>query len=100
MKPLAEPIVTTWDGRQMSSWSEAWRHECEARAVLAMPTLRQRRAYLYGDFESIKVNGKWVTKTVSRGILQRRGQAEVERLEQTMTAIWRQRRAANDNSKD
>ena len=94
MRPPPEPIVTLLDGRQVSSWSEDWRHECEARAVLALPTLRQRRAYLYGDSESVKISGKWVTKTISRGILQRRGQAEVERLERTMTDIWRARRKA------
>lgn len=34
------------DGTQAASDSEAWRHECEAATVLAMPTLQQRRDYL------------------------------------------------------
>lgn len=39
-------LVTLIDGRQVPSDSEAWRHECEARAVMNMPTLEARRGYL------------------------------------------------------
>ena len=38
--------VTLIDGRQVDSDSEAWRHECEARAIAALPTLAQRREWL------------------------------------------------------
>ena len=38
--------VTLIDGRQVDSWSEDWRIECEARQVLAMPNILNRRAYL------------------------------------------------------
>lgn len=38
--------VTLRDGRQVSSWSEEWRHECEARAILSMPTPDERRKQL------------------------------------------------------
>lgn len=34
------------DGTTVDSSSEAWRHECEARAIAALPTLAQRRAWL------------------------------------------------------
>lgn len=39
-------IVTLRDGRQVSSHSEEWRHECEARSVCRLPTVQKRRAYL------------------------------------------------------
>lgn len=100
MNRPGERIVTLVDGSQVSNYSEDWRHECEARAVLAMPTLRQRRAYLYGETESVRINGKWVTKLSTRGIQQVRGMGEVKRLEATMTTIWRMKRASNDNHQD
>jgi hypothetical protein len=34
------------DGREVDSHSEAWRHECEARAIAKLPTLELRRAWL------------------------------------------------------
>lgn len=40
--------VTLIDGRQVDSWSEAWRAECEARHVLSLPTIERRRNYLAG----------------------------------------------------
>ena len=88
MRP-GERTVTLADGRQVSSWSEDWRHECEARFILAMPTLRKRRAILYGETESLRISGKWITKLAYRGIKQTRGEAEVARLERTMMALWR-----------
>ncbi|CAB4199645.1 hypothetical protein UFOVP1356_1 [uncultured Caudovirales phage] len=39
-------LVTLHDGRQVDSWSEAWRAECEARHILAMPNIHLRRIYL------------------------------------------------------
>lgn len=39
-------MVTLVDGREVSAWSEEFRNECEARYVLRMATLNQRRAYL------------------------------------------------------
>lgn len=88
-----EHMVTLVDGRQVSNYSEEYRHECEARAVLDMPTLAQRRAYLYGTLN------KW--NKYAGGISQRRGQDALKRMEDTMMAIHRQRlakRAANDNA--
>lgn len=40
------PRVTLVDGTETCSWSEAWRHECEARHVVKIPTLIERRRYL------------------------------------------------------
>lgn len=98
-KPDA-PRVTLVDGRQVCTWCEYWRHECEARAILNMPTLAQRRAHLYGVQESQMKHGKWVMVWVSKGIQQKRGEDELRRIEATMLALWRARQApmANDNT--
>ena len=61
--------VTLLDGTQVDSTSEAWRHECEARAIAALRTLDERRAWL----ESVE---------------KRRGKDAADRLRQTMKALW------------
>ena len=38
--------VTLIDGREVDSWSEEWRAECEARHVLSMRDIGRRREYL------------------------------------------------------
>lgn len=58
------------DGTQVDSASEEWRHESEARWVAARPTLDERRAYLHSIEKS-------------------RGQAEADRLRNTMGLIWK-----------
>lgn len=40
---IGKPTVTLIDGRVVDSWSEDWRHECEAREILALPTGDMRR---------------------------------------------------------
>jgi hypothetical protein len=60
------------DGREVSSGSEEWRHECEARYILRLPSLEQRRAWL-ADLE------------------RRQGKDAVDRLRQTMSELWRAR---------
>lgn len=77
--------VALLDGRHVCSWCEDYRHECEARAILALPTLRQRRAYLEGKPDS------W--GNMKGGILQRRGADEVKRLKATMMQLWMAERA-------
>lgn len=62
-------IVRLLDGREVPSDSEHWRHECEARAIVALPTLAERRAHL-------------------EGVEQRRGKDAADRLRVTMKAIW------------
>ena len=65
--------VTLLDGRQVDSASEDWRHECEARAIAARPTLAERRMYL---------------DEVER----RRGAAAADRLRETMKQLWEARK--------
>lgn len=65
--------VTLIDGRQVPSDSEEWRHETEARWVAARPTLMERRLYL-------------------DEVAAKRGQAEADRLRETMTRIWEARK--------
>jgi hypothetical protein len=60
------------DGREVPTDSEEHRHECEARAILRLPTLGQRREWL----ESIE---------------RKRGKKEADRLRQTMGKIWEKR---------
>lgn len=76
-KPFA---VTLHDGRQVLSDSEEWRHEMEARTIIAMPTVARRRAYLRGMIDD---SGKH-----RDGVLQKRGEASVLRLEATIKQIW------------
>lgn len=78
--------MTLVDGALSCTWSEAWRHECEARAILNLPTLDARRAYLYGRAEF-----KWGRMVHSGGIAQKRGPVALGQLEHTMTALWKRR---------
>ena len=64
--------VVLIDGSVVASDSEAWRHECEARAIAKLATLADRRAWL----EVIEL---------------RRGREEAERLRETMKALWSKR---------
>lgn len=68
--PRAMPRLV--DGREVDSASEAWRHECEARWILKLPSLQQRREWL-------------------ASLEPKRGKTEVQRLKQTMEALWRAR---------
>lgn len=77
------PRVRLLDGRQVCTYSQDWRHECEARAVLAMPDKLQRRQYLRGAYEGEKL--------IRRGILQIRGEKACAELEATIRQIWERR---------
>lgn len=46
MTRVGEKSVTLVSGEVVSNYSDLWRHECEARAVLQMPNRAARRAYL------------------------------------------------------
>lgn len=49
MKRPNECLVTLADGRQVSNYSEEFRHECECRWLLAnKPTRSQKHMHLYG----------------------------------------------------
>lgn len=60
------------DGSDAPSDSEAWRHECEARHIAALPTLAQRREHL-GEIE------------------RRRGQEAAGELRATIKRLWKAR---------
>jgi hypothetical protein len=60
--------VSEFTGEPVNTWSEEWRHECELRAVLAMPK-SSREAYFNG-----------VKDSKERGIIAVRGQAATDRI--------------------
>jgi len=64
--------VKLLDGREVSSSSEDWRHECEAVHVAGLPTLAERRGYL-------------------SCVEQNRGKKAADRLRETITQIFNQR---------
>ena len=78
-------MPTLHDGREVASDSEEWRHECEARHFLSMPSLDRRRCYLYGYTE--QHSGRKI-----RGLIDIRGKEAVAALEVTIRKIWSLRR--------
>ena len=64
-----EREVTLHDGRVVSSYSEDWRHECEANAVLDLPTKNERSVFL-------------------SKIAQHRGKLAADALRETVTKLW------------
>jgi uncharacterized alpha-E superfamily protein len=63
-------------GHPVSTWSEEWQHECEAKTVLAM-SKAERDAFVNGTTDE---NGK----KVERGIVAIRGVAAAEMLRENM----------------
>lgn len=78
------PRVKLIDGTETCTWSEAWRAECEARAVLAIPDKVLRREFLRGS----EINGK----IVKRGVRQVRGEKACADLEAMVMKVWEARR--------
>lgn len=68
------PRVTLVDGTETCTWSEAWRHECEATHVCNLPTLFERRRYLLA-------------------IRDKRGEKAWIYLRDTVAAVWSQRQS-------
>lgn len=66
-------VVILIDGREVDSACEDWRHECEARAIAALPGLDERREHLLA-------------------VQRRRGKPAADRLRITLEQIWRARR--------
>lgn len=64
------------DGGEVASDSEAWRHECEARSILMIKPLQERRQWL-NDIERL------------------RGVKEADRLRATISALWAARAVAS-----
>ncbi len=73
-------LVTLINGSQVCSCSEAWRHECEAREIAAIWDDTSRMLKL-------------------RGIRNRRGVAEQNRIEMTIDAIRKSTRPRQHNSR-
>jgi hypothetical protein len=80
----AHPRVTLLDGSETCTWSEAWRAETEARAVLAIPDKLARREFLRGAEENGKV--------VKRGVRQIRGEKACKALEAMVLKVWEAQR--------
>lgn len=107
------PLVTLVDGQQVPSDSEAWRAECEARAMLAIP--HDYRADVFELIErkrgpdavrQLKANMREVehafildmaTRDVRRAYLAKvehyRGENAREHLELRIKELWNRRRA-------
>ena len=66
------PTVRLIDGTEVDSASEEWRHEAEARAIAALPSLQQRRAWL-------------------EDIQRKRGQAAADRIRETLKQLWKEK---------
>lgn len=62
-------LVKLVDGREVDSASEAYRHECEARAIMALRSTAERRAWL---------------DTIEH----KRGKPAREALQETIKALW------------
>ena len=71
-------------GREVSTWSEEWRHECEVAAVLAMSPA-QRKSFFDGN--TLEDGRK------ERGVVDIRGAAAAERIKQDMFRLEELRRA-------
>lgn len=63
-------------GKEVDASSEEWRHECEVRTVIAMPSKAARLEYLFG-VEEVR-NG--TTYVIKRGVKHVRGIAAAERI--------------------
>lgn len=75
-----DQVTKLIDGTVVCTWCEAWRAECEARHILAIPDKVARREYLRGREENCKV--------VKRGILQVRGEKACQELEALVRRVW------------
>jgi hypothetical protein len=87
MSTIPQPTAYSYlAGREVSTWSEEWRHECEVAAVLAMSP-DQRRSFFDGATNS--VSGR-----KERGVTDIRGAAAVERIKADMMRLEELRRDA------
>lgn len=74
-------------GQPVDTYSEAWRAECEARAVLAMPSREHRNRFLYGVTD--------LTGKRHRGVADIRGKEAADELRRRAEDLFylRKRRA-------
>jgi hypothetical protein len=71
--------ISRLTGQPVSTWSEEWQHECEARAVLKM-SKQERDTFFNGRKDE---NGK----TVDRGVISIRGLKAAEDLRTLMERL-------------
>jgi hypothetical protein len=71
--------VSEITGQPVSTWSEEWQHECEARTVLAM-SKAEREAFFNGSSDE-------EGKRKERGIIAIRGAAAAELLRTNMQKL-------------
>ncbi|MEY8688414.1 MAG: hypothetical protein AB9M53_00860 [Leptothrix sp. (in: b-proteobacteria)] len=72
-------------GADVDTASEAWRHDCECRAVLAMTDRDARLKYLFG------VEERWSDgrlKVVTRGVAHIRGREAADRIKSDAMKIF------------
>lgn len=88
MRPGEHP-VTLHDGREVSSYSDDWRHECECRWLLVhKPTRTEKHLWLYGVPDRRRImqdDGKtlrddWKTLTQVKSITHVRGLTAADRI--------------------
>ena len=78
--------VMVWShlaGREVPRDSEEWRHECECRWVLALPTKQARLRYLYGTQEIDSAGRTTFAKGIAQirsGGNEARGKATADRI--------------------
>ena len=84
---LMTGLVRLIDGTEVASDSEAWRAECEARAVCAMPSKADRIRFMDGEIDP---NTK---RILFKGVLQQRGQAAYDKLKLDILRIWRHQKS-------
>ncbi|MCB5177058.1 MULTISPECIES: DUF7696 family protein [Microvirga] len=75
----ATTAISEITGQPVSTWSEEWQHECEARTVLAM-SKAERDAFFNGSTDE---DGK----RKERGIIAIRGQKAAETLRGNMERL-------------
>ena len=75
--------ISDLTGQSVSTWSEEWQHECEARAVLKM-SKEERNVFFIGRKDE---NGK----TVDRGVIGIRGLKAAEDLKALMERLQQAR---------
>lgn len=67
---IGERMVTLIDGREVSNYSEEWRHECEARHIARLPSKADRHAYLakVGERRKLTVDQRWALRKLAEKI--------------------------------
>ena len=76
--------ISEFTGEPVDTFSESWRHECEVRWLLSLPSRAERNDYLNGH---VRADGRR-----SPGIVGHRGQAAADRLQKDAEKLFYLRR--------